>query len=260
MAPFQLPVDLADAFEACRDGPATVVVRHDFQAAFEARGLASAAVSPPDGAELRGGRGGAWAAIAEGFGAFVVRPGQRGGWPGRIVRTRYFLGHRFLDELVLTERLRRLGAPVPEALAAVQRDKSIGYETWLITRRTAARPLPDIIANLTVAEAAGPMEEAGRLVGSFHAAGGEHADLNAYNLLLGEGDGRPAGVVIDLDRGRLHPGGARPAARRTELARLRRSLSKLGLAAGLGAWPRFERGYASPCTGPSDRVGGSATP
>ncbi|MGI9037523.1 MAG: lipopolysaccharide kinase InaA family protein, partial [Gemmatimonadota bacterium] len=212
MASFQLPVDLGDAFVARRRGSTTIVVRRDFLDVFEDRGLGSSAAAPPDGQALGGGRGAAWTAPAPGVGAFVVRPGRRGGWPGRLVKSRYMLGHRFLDELVLTERLRRRGAPVPEALAAVQRGRSIGYETWLVTRRSVARPLAGVLADLADSEAARAMEEAGRLVGAFHAAGGGHADLNANNVLVG-GPGAPGtGLVIDHDRGRLRPAGAPPEA------------------------------------------------
>jgi 3-deoxy-D-manno-octulosonic acid kinase len=221
------------------------IVRRDFGQTFDARELMSGPQPARDATALRGGRGATWAATATGLGEFVVRPGRRGGWAGRVLRSRYLVGHRFLDELELTERLRRRGAPVPAALAAVQRRQAIGYETWLVTRRAAARPLPDVVATVGPAGVGRAMDEAGRLVGAFHAAGGEHADLNANNLLLGGCEAGGGGLVIDLDRGRMRAGGASPQARRSDLQRLRRSLAKLGLEECLAAWSRFEGGYES---------------
>lgn len=249
MAAFRLPADLDDAFEHRRDGGVMAIVRRDFAHTFDARELMCGLQPPRDATALGGGRGATWAATATtGLGEFVVRPGRRGGWAGRVLRSRYLVGHRFLDELVLTERLRRRGAPVPAALAAVQRRRAIGYETWLVTRRAAARPLPDVVATGGPAGMGRAMDEAGRLVGAFHAAGGEHADLNANNVLLGCEVGG-GGLVIDLDRGRMRAGGASPEARRSDLQRLRRSLAKLGLEECLAAWSRFEGGYES--TGPA---------
>jgi 3-deoxy-D-manno-octulosonic acid kinase len=257
MLSFELPADLADAFEARRRGPTTVVVRRDFGDAFDDRGLGRSPERPSDASMLGGGRGATWTATAPGVGEFVVRPGRRGGWPGKFVRSRYLRGHRFLDELVLTERLRRRGAPVPEALAAVQRSRAVGYETWLVTRRSAARPLARVIAELDESEAAGAMEAAGRLIGAFHGAGGKHADLNAHNVLVPDAVGGGSGLVIDLDRGDMSPVGTWGDVNEAELRRLRRSLAKLGLAAGLAAWDHFERGYTSGAPDPSAASGES---
>ena len=52
-------------------------------------------------------------------------------------------------------------------------------------------------------------------------------------------------AIVDLDRGRLRPAPLAPARAAANLARLRRSFAKLGLAEALAAWPAFERGYAS---------------
>jgi tRNA A-37 threonylcarbamoyl transferase component Bud32 len=84
----------------------------------------------------------------------------------------------------------------------------------------------------------------GRAVAALHGAGGDHADLNAWNVLIAGSD-EPRAHVVDLDRGRLRsaPLGAPRAA--ANLARLRRSLGRLGLVDALSAWTEFERGYAS---------------
>lgn len=247
-----LPTDLADAFELRRAPRRRAIVRRDFAGTFEQLGLLE---SPRGGAAARpveGGRGDARVVPVGPEEEIVVRPGRRGGWVGRWIRARYFIGDRFLDELVLTERLRRRGAPVPEALAAVRRDRRFGYETWLVTRRIPdARPAARILDAASEARLAEQLAAVGRGIGRLHAAGGDHADLNAWNVLLvGAAGPEPEAKIVDLDRGRLRtPLPARRA--RAALARLRRSFAKLGLEAAIEAWPHLERGYVSASRGTS---------
>jgi 3-deoxy-D-manno-octulosonic acid kinase len=63
-------------------------------------------------------------------------------------------------------------------------------------------------------------------VARFHRAGVWHADLNAHNVLV-TADGL---YLIDFDRGRMRI--PSPAWQQANLQRLRRSLLKLGAAAG----------------------------
>jgi len=69
----------------------------------------------------------------------------------------------------------------------------------------------------------------------------DHADLNAHNILMGDG-----GVsIIDFDRGRLRAPGKWAAA---NLARLQRSLMKIGAALPPGRfsaadWDALMAGY-----------------
>lgn len=237
-----MPPDLADTFESLRRGPTTAIVRIDFRDGFEALGLDRSPDPPGDAAPTAGGRGDAWIASLPTGDEAVVRPGRRGGWFGRLIRRRYFLGDRFTAELVLTERLRRRGAPVPLPLAAVRRERRVGYETWLVTRRIpAARPAAELLAEGTEAERRARLATLGDAVGRLHAAGGDHADLNAWNLLI---DGDDA-YVVDLDRGRLREAPLAAGRAAANLARLRRSLDRLGLDEARAAWPELERGYAA---------------
>jgi tRNA A-37 threonylcarbamoyl transferase component Bud32 len=68
-------------------------------------------------------------------------------------------------------------------------------------------------------------EPAWRAIGSaiarLHAAGVDHADLNAHNILLDAGQGVS---IVDFDRGRIRTGGAW---QQGNLRRLRRSLAKI---------------------------------
>jgi len=255
-----VPSDLADAFELHRAAGRVALVRSDFRPAFDALGLlTSPAVSDAGGRApdaIAGGRGGALVVDAGAAGEIVVRPGRRGGWFGKLVRRRYFAGDRFMEELVVTERLRRRGAPVPDPLAAVRRPRAVGYETWLATRRLpGAEPAAVALAATPADRLRGPMRAMGRAVRALHEAGGDHADLNAWNVLLGwEGESEVRAFVVDLDRGRLRPAPLGAKRARANLARLRRSLRKLELVHALAAWPEFERGYS-----PGDQAAGDAS-
>lgn len=260
-----VPSDLAGAFELRRMSGRVALVRSDFGPAFDALGLFASPGAPTVAEPVRptvGGRGGARIVDAGAGGEIVVRPGRRGGWFGKLVRSRYFAGDRFTAELILTERLRRRGAPVPEPLAAVRHERRVGYEAWLATRHIpAAEPAAVRLAATPPERLSGPLRAMGRAVRALHDAGGDHADLNAWNVLITPGGAGPEQArahVVDLDRGRLRPAplGARRA--RANLARLRRSLRKLELDHVLAAWPEFERGYASADHAPGDRAAGDS--
>lgn len=241
-----LPPDLDGVFERLRCGPRIVVVRSEVREALEALGL-DRSPAPTAGAAIpAGGRGGAWIVSLPTGGEAVVRPGRRGGWFGRLVRSRYFVGDRFVQELILTERLRRRGAPVPEPLAAVRHEHRPGYATWLVTRRIPGTvPAAEALAAAPADRMDVLLEAAGRGVGRLHRAGADHADLNAWNVLLRCDGERPDAWIVDLDGARLQAGALGPRRAAANLARLRRSLAKLALSGALAAWPAFERGYTS---------------
>lgn len=243
-----LPIWMRGAYQARATGSATAAVRTDFLPTFERLDLIRCAGEMPagsaaDGPELSAGRGAVRVLPAGPLGEAVLRPYRRGGLPGRVLRRRYFLGARAFHELILTERLRWAGVPVVEPLAAVQERRVLGYQAALLTRRLpGARPLSSLLPDAGPDEAATHLRRAARAVRRLHEAGGWHADLNAGNLLLRPDPTEPA-FLLDLDRGRLLPAPLPPLLARRNLARLRRSLGKLGLEAGLSAWPAFEEAY-----------------
>lgn len=245
-----LPDWMRDRFERI-DGPETAaIVRTDFRDAFEDHGLLLCARggAPRGRPVAAGGRGDARVLAAGPLGEVVVRPFRRGGWVRHVVKDRYLAGSRAFDEIVLTERLRRAGGPVPEAVAAVQSRVGPGpaYAACLVTRRLAGfAPAAEVLRGLRPGEAAGPMERIGAAIRRAHDAGGAHADLNAWNVLVAAGRPGLLPVLIDWDRGRWRPGGASRREVRANLRRLRRSLRKLELTSALGAWDALERGYAS---------------
>lgn len=197
--------------------------------------------------EVTAGRGSAW--FVSGSGRWVLRHYRRGGWIARLSRDRYwwagetrvraFAEYRLLAELV------RGGLPVPKPVAARYRRAGLTYRCDLITERIAGtHPLSSTLAS-------GPVNDRtwraiGAAIARLHAAGADHADLNAHNILVGE-DG--AVSVIDFDRSvlRTDKENSRLWAA-NNLSRLHRSLIKVSRDLppdrfSAAAWDRLLSGY-----------------
>jgi 3-deoxy-D-manno-octulosonic acid kinase len=171
------------------------------------------------------------------FGPAVLRPYLRGGWPARVSRDRYlFTGYarsRPLAEFRMLTELCGMGLPVPAPLAALCARQGLWYRGCLLMERILqAAPLADLIAER--ADDGSLWRCCGAVIRRFHAAGVVHADLNARNILVGQGQ---EVHLIDFDRARVAEGDA--AAFRANLARLRRSLEKL--------WPEPLRARLDDC-------------
>lgn len=253
----QLPEWMAAEYAVIHAGRTTAVVRNDFIDSFHGSRLVDCARAPvlslpeaddtSEGGRLPipGGRGGVRVVPAGPLGEAVVRPYRRGGWVEKLNRRRYFAGDRAFSELVATRRLHRRGAPVPEALAAIQTRVHPGYEACFVTRRIPKTlPAASVLSGAAPTGLAGMLESIGRAIRALHDAGGVHADLNAFNILLRrEGEGRA--FVIDLDRARVLAGPVPARRARENLQRLRRSFLKIGLDQALAEWHELERGYAT---------------
>ncbi len=175
-----------------------------------------------------GGRGGV-SIIATPAGECVLRHYRRGGLVATLMGDRYLWTGadrtRPSMEFRLLAEIARLGLPGPTVVAARYRRHGLFYDADLITRRIAdAQTLAECLA---AGRLDGELaEEVGALVARFHRAGIWHADLNAHNVLV-----TPDGLfLIDFDRGRLRVPAI--AWQQANLARLRRSLLKLGAAGG----------------------------
>jgi 3-deoxy-D-manno-octulosonic acid kinase len=177
-----------------------------------------------------GGRGSV-SFISVGGLELVYRRYLRGGLAARVSRDRYlWLGEartRAFREFHLLAGLVRLGLPVPRPVAARYVRHGLSYRAELVTRR-----LPGV-SSLAARWLAGEATDedwaiAGRCIRRFHDAGVRHADLNANNIML---DGRGGAWLLDFDRGRMQPPGPW---REQVLARLGRSLEKIGTGAGRG--------------------------
>ncbi len=191
------------------------------------------------------GRGSAWFIAVNGD-QWVLRHFRRGGLVAPHLLGDRYVWHgesqvRAFAEWRLLAQLRLLGLPVPEPLGARYRRSALTYRCDLIMRRIAdARPLSSVLRERALAPAG--WRDLGRTLRQLHAAGCDHADLNAHNVLVGPAD---AVSIIDFDRGRLRGPGAWSAA---NLERLRRSLRKLAAAGpeqhyGDGDWQQLLAGY-----------------
>lgn len=195
--------------------------------------------------ESPGGRGGV-AFLDTPVGPCVLRHYHRGGWMAPLLGDRYVWNGRARSrgfaEFALLAELARRGLPVPAPIAARYRRRGPYYTADLITRtidgvQTLAQVIAESRLDATLAK------HVGGLVARFHAAGVDHADLNAHNILVA-GDGL---WLIDFDRGEIRATGT--AWKLANLARLKRSLLKVGAcdhdeaALDHAIWMPLMRGY-----------------
>jgi len=173
-------------------------------------------------AEL-GGRGQALQ-LETPVGPAVLRRYLRGGMAARLSHdlfafTGYTNSRAFIEWFALTRLLER-GLPVPRPLMASCERHGLCYRAGILT---------ELIPNArSLADAAGVLGEddwrrLGLLLQRFFSAGMVHADLNAHNILV---DAAGRWYLIDFDRARVLD---RPARADRMLARLNRSLDKLGI-------------------------------
>jgi 3-deoxy-D-manno-octulosonic acid kinase len=173
-----------------------------------------------------GGRGSALR-VETAAGPAILRHYRRGGFIARFNRDRYWwqgeAATRPFREFELLQLMRERGLPVPAPLAAAFHRAGPWYRGDLLTAEIAdASTLAQRIAG-TPSEIDWPL--VGRTIARFHAAGFPHPDLNAHNVLLAAGGCH----LVDFDRGAPAP--PDPAWIAGNLARLRRSLDKLGATA-----------------------------
>jgi 3-deoxy-D-manno-octulosonic acid kinase len=154
---------------------------------------------------------------------WALRHYRRGGLVAYLSEDLYFGRNpkrtRSWREWRLLARLYAQGLPVPRPVAARVVLERWGYRADLITLRIPqAHPLTHYLRrNPLPGEVWGAI---GVCLRRFHTVGAHHADLNASNILLGEGD---AISLIDFDRGVICSPGRWQTG---NLRRLRRSLLK----------------------------------
>jgi 3-deoxy-D-manno-octulosonic acid kinase len=155
---------------------------------------------------------------------YVLRHYRRGGLIAHLSADRYvWRGEsvtRPFAEWQLLYHLKRADLPVPAPIGARYKKAGVTYSGDLLTERLMdTAPL-----SRRLAEAAVPISHwiaIGRCIRRFHDRGVCHADLNAHNVMLGQGD---SVYLIDFDRGCLRKPGLWCDA---NLVRLRRSLEKV---------------------------------
>lgn len=215
---------MSDTVEKTRNGAIlydTAIINQISERAFTANGWP---IAKPIEGRLRSAGRGKTLMVSDGDNEFVLRHYIRGGIPGKLIHDSYFwLGEnitRSFAEWYLLAKLRALGLPVPRPAAARYRRVGPFYTADLLTIR-----LPDIrsLADRLV-ERPGDKRfwrNLGSELHRFHAAGVNHADLNAYNLQLGQDDKM---YLLDFDRGKIMPAGPW---KQKNIARLHRSLRKI---------------------------------
>lgn len=162
------------------------------------------------------------------------------------------LGDRFLrwgtprpvHETRVSEEARRRAIPTPRVMAAMTYPQGPFYRADLVTEFVSGAT--DLVESLFDTRRKGPggaaerldaLRAAGALIGAMSRAGLRHEDLHARNILLQWEGSAPRGLILDLDRARLLPGGSR-ASPGTMLRRLKRSLGKWEGRTGLRISPR----------------------
>jgi 3-deoxy-D-manno-octulosonic acid kinase len=162
--------------------------------------------------------------VGDGRQEFVLRHYVRGGLPGMVVKDCYlWTGERqtrAFGEWYLLAKLYALGLPVPRPAAARYTRRGPVYTADLLTLRIPGiKSLADRITDSP--GDANFWRKTGAQIQRFHRAGVCHADLNAYNVQLGQSDKL---FLLDFDRGSIRPPGHW---KQKNIARLHRSLQKI---------------------------------
>jgi 3-deoxy-D-manno-octulosonic acid kinase len=169
-------------------------------------------------------------------GRWVVRRYRRGGRVAALLHDRYLrLGpSRPLREARASGEVRRRGIPTPRVVAGAVYTRGAFYRADLMTEYV---PNAVDLAHLLFEQEPEPdtrleaLTGVGRLIARTAAAGVEHVDLNAKNMLIEVVPGGSIPLLLDLDRCHVYPPGirGRPG---DMLARLSRSLREHGRRTG----------------------------
>ncbi|QSX40969.1 3-deoxy-D-manno-octulosonic acid kinase [Shewanella cyperi] len=176
---------------------------------------------------------------------WVLRHYWRGGLMEKLSKDAYLYTGlertRALAELKLLEQLHGEGLPVPKPIAARVVKKALWYSADILIERIEG--CVDLVAFLEKqAMTTEQWQQLGSTLARFHRRGVYHADLNAKNILIGNGEF----YLIDFDRGELRT----PASQwqQSNIDRLLRSFNKeKGKQAGLHFspenWQQLLAGY-----------------
>lgn len=187
-----------------------------------------------------GGRGSAWF-VERSPEHWVLRQYLRGGLVGKLERDRYlYAGEarvRSFAEFRLLRQLRIMGLPVPKPVAVMYQRRGLLYSSTIIVERLkGVCPLGDVALALNENR----WREIGQVVRQFHDGGVYHADLNCFNILIGE----TSIHLIDFDKGELRSQTSyRISWKSNTVDRLKRSLNKAYGEEVERQWQFFLEGY-----------------
>lgn len=214
--------------------------------ALEQRGLITGIASA--------GRGGTVFFELDGH-PLVLREFRRGGMV-RHISTRYYVQSglersRAMREYALLIELESLQLPAPVVFAARRTRQGLLESGELVTQRLPGHTLVEKLLEVEGAYDASAHEQdasinaiavaVGQCIARFHAAGVEHADLNAHNILIDESSNTVS--LLDFDGGRRHSGKSVSASTlwaARNMARLARSFEREGLHS---VFPILERAW-----------------
>jgi 3-deoxy-D-manno-octulosonic acid kinase len=175
---------------------------------------------------------------------WVYRHYHRGGLVARLVYDEYLWTgaerSRPVREWRVLETLAEHALPSPRPIAArAVRSGPIYRADILTVLLPDTVPLSSRLAEVWDDDRLWPA--IGRMVARFHAAGCDHPDLTAHNILI---DSAREPWLVDFDNARLKPAGAW---RHAGVERLKRSLNKVSLEIGTPfsepAWQRLLAAY-----------------
>lgn len=159
---------------------------------------------------------------------WVLKHYYRGGLIASILKDQY-LGFnientRAFKEWRLLKKMRQLGLPVPEAVAAHVKKGPFYYRADLITEKIeASKTLADVLIEKVIT--AEQWKKIGACIKLFHQYDIYHADLNARNILLRYSESESGDVyLIDFDNSDFRINSK--TWKMANLARLKRSLLK----------------------------------
>lgn len=159
----------------------------------------------------------------------VLRHYRRGGLARKISTSKYcytgLANTRAIREFDLLCELYDQSLPVPKPYAAQVVVSGLRYEASIVTYKLAGNTLAECLqAGESVSS--DQWKAIGETIAQFHKQGVYHADLNAHNVMLGEGLDV---TLIDFDRARIKalPSVVTDGWCKANIDRLKRSLDKI---------------------------------
>ena len=205
-----------------------------------------------DEAEPMKGRGTLYVISGPDSNRWVVRHLSHGGLLAPLTGDLFFpFGlERPYNELRVAKRLREVGVPTPEVLAAVVYPSGLMYRGDVARLEIPeARDLADCLfgqPDLDPAARSDILRAAGGTLGSAWRAGLIHPDLNLRNILVQFRDAEPKAFIIDLEKCRLVLQVPQTRLQRM-IARLERSARKFEAQTGRrisdSEWDALREGY-----------------